>query len=316
MSAAASGPEDILRAVERWARVRGVDFTEPADAPAMPALALAWALLVETDAGRVDVGRCPACSRRGGPEEWALEVHELGPHPYENMGRDARVSLLVSHGWSVEHVTVKAPLRSFEGRRICTIRMTRQCPACNVTGRETIPVARLLLDAASGDATALEHLPKHADRLQAEGDPRGELLAWALGPWSGEPVDFGPCDDDRCEDGMTDSGGVTQWDTAAMVRCPACKGSARMLGHPHTAAALRWLEWLTWAREDAAPFEAARSAGVVATRGEFELLQRLSESFVATTNPHTTSEMQAWYESVDEWRRRLHPALASFPGPR
>jgi hypothetical protein len=149
------------------------------------------------------------------------------------------------------------------------------CEACDGTGRETIPVARLLLDAASGDPTALDRLHVHADQLQAASvHDWGELLAWALGPWSGEPVDSGPCDDDRCENGMTDSGGVTQWDTAAMVQCPACKGSARMLGHPHTAAALRWLEWLTWTREDAAPFEAARAAVVVATRGELEALAR------------------------------------------
>jgi hypothetical protein len=91
---AASEP-DILAGVERWARVRGFNrghaqgvlwhcglhafgnftiyvpnsFSTPTWSVA-PAIALAWALLVETDAGPVDVGRCPACVARGGPMEW------------------------------------------------------------------------------------------------------------------------------------------------------------------------------------------------------------------------------------------------------
>jgi hypothetical protein len=60
-----------------------------------------------------------------------------------------------------------------------------------------------------------------------------------------------------------------------------------MLGHHHTAAALRWLEWLTWARE----FEADRKSppgrisyrteppsieDITVTRGEPPLVRRRS----------------------------------------
>src|SRR5690606_23755142 len=89
--------------VERWARARGIwlehGSSDRGDSPgwhvgnfASPVLiwfihktkysegftsivdhhtALVWALLVEVEA-TVDVGRCPACVKRGGPFEWRL----------------------------------------------------------------------------------------------------------------------------------------------------------------------------------------------------------------------------------------------------
>jgi hypothetical protein len=286
---AASEP-DILAGVERWARVRGLTLSQDpikhglswgvapravhgvtvwcwaddsGEHRLSPALALAWALTVETDAAPVDVGRCPACMGKRGWSEWLFEQHELGPHPYSGMGFSDRVHELNVAGWETWKAVVKAPLRNFEGRRIATIPAARPCPACSGTGRESIPAARLLLDAATGDTRALEHLPKHADRLQLAGDPLGELLGLAMGPWAGEPVDCGPCDDERCENGLTDSGGVTQWDTPAMVRCPSCSGSGRLLGHPHTAAALAWLERLTDARQEASTCSHCHGTGTV-----------------------------------------------------
>jgi hypothetical protein len=301
---AASEP-DILAGVERAAKALGIRAHHGNDAPrgwritkassnggvlvmhqgathrdpapfwtVSPAIALAFCLLLASDAGPVDVGRCPECEARGGSMEWRqvsassriIADRRFNPNWPSGHGASGPA------GWSVyRYKDERSPIERARARaepgRYRTVGV-RPCPACNGTGREMIPVARLLLDAAQpcsfcddvGDVGTLHRRPclhclprqrlrVHVDRLQAEGDLRGELLALALGPWSGHPVDFGPCDDDRCEDGMTDSGGVTQWDTAAMVRCPACKGSARMLGHPHTAAALRWLEWLTWARE-------------------------------------------------------------------
>jgi hypothetical protein len=158
---AASEP-DILAGVERWARVRGFApdrlheaawscFTNVLDEVTIravgtvlqwavsPALALAWALTVETDAAPVDVGRCPACRGRG-TVWWDGE----DAHP--------------------------------PGRVICE--------GCGGRTRKAIPAARLLLDATTGDTRALEHLPKHADRLAFAGDPLGEVLSLALGPWT------------------------------------------------------------------------------------------------------------------------------------
>jgi hypothetical protein len=201
---AASEP-DILAGVERAAKALGIDAHHGNDAPrgwriakassnggvlvmhqgathhdpapfwpVSPAIALAVCLLLASDAGPVDVGRCLDCKGRGWLWWDGEDAHPPG--------------------------------------RI-------ECPVCE-RGRKMVPVARMLLDAVSGDPTALEHLPKHADRLQAEGDPRGELLALALGPWSGEPTDW--------------------------VRHLERRDWGE-IGHPHTAAALRWLEWLTWA---------------------------------------------------------------------
>jgi hypothetical protein len=275
---AASDP-DILAGVERWARVRGwrrqtrrsgdgwnnssgqpwdvvpegdrvwVGGRRPySEHEVSPALALAWALLVETDADPVDVGRCPACVKRGGPTEWR---HAFGP-PDE--------AIAWRGYWEKEPTPWATALlfaddRAWQPRRYHLVG-SRPCPVCSGTGRETIPAARLLLDAVSGDATAHGHLAVHADRLQAKGDPRGELLALALGPWSGEPT--------RSEWFYAS----TEETSALMVADGWTRGPAKVPGvrltHtgrrvaawpfsrpvlPGTADALRWLEWLTWARE-------------------------------------------------------------------
>jgi hypothetical protein len=60
---------------------------------------------------------------------------------------------------------------------------TRPCPACFGTGRKLATVPRLLLDATM-DAAARTELLVYADRLQADGDERGLLIAHAL---AGQP---------------------------------------------------------------------------------------------------------------------------------
>lgn len=274
---AASDP-DILAGVERWARVRrsagdgqnvahivcdghewrvwtgtsiermhvhvglwrtGANRNCLGEWQVPPALALAWALLVESDAGPVDVGRCPDCDGRG--RFW-----------YD--GEDCHPPGMV------------------------------ECPVC-ASGRKTISAARLLLDAASGDAKAREALLVEADRLAFAGDPIGELLGWALILWTGKPtapivLTFTAAtqrdarrqfmahlaDDKRegwvlCMLGPSWQGPANrppeEWTAAA---------TSPERGHPHTAESLRWLEWLTWARE----FARAREdvAGHVPTSAE------------------------------------------------
>jgi hypothetical protein len=283
----AANPADILAGVERWARVRGWCRDQsrtgaywPASQPwivevgqvvtiwqgatqgarplfeVSPALALAWALLVETEAGPVDVGRCSAC---GG----------VGTVPGE------RPSWANPHGEPPE-------------------------PCGCYGGREAIPAARLLLDAAprkfgtsalavygdrpvingieQGDAVARERLLVHADHLQATGDQRGELLALALGPWSGEPVDCGECPD--CKGRGLVPGDPPSWANPYGEPPEDCGcGDGRVVGHPGTADALRWLEWLTWARE----FAAEREAQAPTLRDEVESLARASVLSYADT---------------------------------
>jgi hypothetical protein len=298
---AASDP-DILAGVERWARVRrdpavqsvhghrlmpvaglaygvallnaGVDITTwryATDRPHLPwlpveswtvslAIALAWALLVETEAGPVDVGRCPACAERGGPMVWSY-----GAPGAQWAGEQA---------WNVGigYTTDK-------GHDVPAI--TRPCRTCRGSGRETIPAARLLLDSASscdpcrdtstvGPAEDMHPCPNcaprqalraHADHLQAIGDPRGELLAHAPGPWSGEPVDCGECPD--CKGRGTVPGDPPSWANPYGEPPEDCGcGDGRLFGHPGTADALRWLEWLTWAREFAAEREQRGKVGL------------------------------------------------------
>jgi hypothetical protein len=166
-----------------------------------------------------------------------------------------------------------ADAREWQPRRYRIVG-SRPCPACTGTGRESIPIARLLLDAAQpcsfcedvGDVGTLHRRPclhclprqslrAHADRLQAEGDPRGELLALALGPWSYPSITMA----------STDSQDV-------------------YANHAGTAAALRWLEWLTWAREFDGGYAAALASGVVANRAEFEALRRAAHGAALTAD--------------------------------
>jgi hypothetical protein len=247
---------EIRAAVERWARVRGFvlyqdpvrhglawgyaadhvpviwQWGEPRSCswdPA-PAIALAWAILVESEPPPVDVGPCPECkpwwsnggSRRGyttreSAQRFAADVRG---GVYESRSRrDGRYSVV----WNA-------------------------CPACSGTGRKLSPVPRLLLDATT-DATARAELLVYSDRLQNAGDPRGDLLMWALALWTGEPIDCGPCrlcvQREKQNDHARSIGGEMEWPT----ECPACSGSGRQFGHLNTGEAVRWLEWLTWARE-------------------------------------------------------------------
>ncbi len=177
-----------------------------------PATALAWALLVETEAESVDVGRCPACAKRGGPMEWSHGGAWVGGP--DRIDGDVAKSY-VGSGWSTSWVLLSEPLICGETHRLL---LARPCPACNGTGREHIPAARLLLDVASGDTTARDMLLVHANYLQTKADPRGDLLMWALCLW------------------------------AVPARVSDCAGASPSdpdLRLAHTAEALRWLERLT-----------------------------------------------------------------------
>jgi hypothetical protein len=218
-----------------------------------PALALAFCLLLGSDAGPVDVGRCPACEARGGPMEWTL-LYTLRECEWRR-----------PLGWVIGRTVWVGGILLWAASRLC--------PACNATGREPLPVARLLLDAASGDETARDRMLVHADQLQASGDPLGELLGLALGPWAAEPTDCGECP--TCKGRRLVPGDPPSWANPYGEPPEDCGcGDGRVVGHPHTAAALRWLEWLTWAREFDAGYVAALTAGIVASRGEFEALAR------------------------------------------
>jgi hypothetical protein len=287
----AAGDPDILAGVERWARVRDLwmgdggceivtwrvggslagcrifEYSQRNSRSVSPALALTWALLVETDAGPVDVGRCRTCRGRECMWTWAQSIR-TGLH---FIAVDEAAGWR-EHGWHAEVVQCGEYWRHIRAK-------AKRCPACSGTGRETIPVTRLLLDAASGDAAARAALSVHADHLQATGDPRGELLALALGPWPGEPTRF---------EWFYAS---TEETSALMVADGWTRGPAKVPGvrltHagrrvaawpfsrpvlPGTAPALRWLEWLTWARE----FAAGREAQAPTLRDEVESLARAS----------------------------------------
>lgn len=262
----AASPADILRAVEWWARVRGFTvngrpwgFAATLSAVHVahygsddrfdtawvvpPAIALAWALLVETGFEPVDVGRCPACRGRG---IWCV-WHRGLPDP--DLGAVQASGDAWRHlGWETFIKVERAA--SFLYYRLLRVK-GEDCPACDGTGRETIPAERLLLNAVSGDATARDRLLVRADELQAAANPLGDLLAWALRLWAEEPtVDAGPCE--PCKG----SGGVYKMEPllgcVMSFGCLDCggadsrSGTGRLLGHPHTAEAVRWSEWLTW----------------------------------------------------------------------
>jgi len=229
----AASEAEILLVLDRWARVRGFTLdADPvkhglswgfllrdgeimvwhwADDPLVEhvrssALALAWALLVESEPPPVDVGPCPKCKGHGAVYEGSALVSWCTGAVYE-------ASALVS--W---------------------------CTACGPgyglgSGRKLTPASRLLLDATT-DAAAREALDVHAEvKLRDRGDPLGELLGWALGLWTGEPSDCGPCllcaQRDKQATHARRIGGTIEWSGA----CPACDGCGRQLGHPHTAAA-------------------------------------------------------------------------------
>lgn len=328
MTAASSS--DILRAVERWARAahRG-DLTVFDDGvwvghewrKLSPAIALAWALLVESGAESVDVGRCPACVARSGTRrlattEWRFIEHERGPHPYAAMAVREALRDFAAEGYSVEHDERRAPLPEFEGRVLVSIRLARPCPACNGTGRETIPAARILLDAAEPcracddtgtvpagndfaacpDCPARQALRAHADHIQAAAHPLGDLLAWALRLWTGEPTDCGPCPACLGFNPLRRAHGFAE------PRCPECSGAGRQLGHPHTAEAVRWLEWLTWARELAAE----RETQAPPLRDEVAALARVSVLSYAYTFDLVSRAIAAGATYVERQRLGVH----------
>jgi len=177
-----------------------------------PAIALAWALLVESEPPPADVGPCPECKGDG-----LIADCESSAQMLESLG--------CADGWHVSDC------------------FTDPCPACTGTGRKLAPVPRLLLDATT-DAARTELLVL-ADRLQAAGDPLGELLGWALGLWTGEPTE--PAVERR--DLPVGSSTAAMFEVEAEgYRCDWSLDSdgwpyvRPVLGHPHTAAAAGALE--------------------------------------------------------------------------
>jgi hypothetical protein len=114
--------------------------------------------------------------------------------------------------------------------------------ACSATGRTLISVPRLLLDATT-DAAARDALDVHAEvKLRDRGDPLGELLGWALGLWTGEPIYIGECS--TCSGAGCIPGEPPSWANVygePPEQCPDCD-AGHVVGHPHTAAAAGALE--------------------------------------------------------------------------
>ena len=208
-----------------------------------PAIALAWAILVESEPPPppVDVGPCPECKGKGTVRAttWGWDTDAAARGAVWRLGYEALFT---------EHHTKDAWTATYE----------RPCHACDRSGRKLAPVPRLLLDATKpctrcDDTGAIDRetqarpcpdcgprqaLRVLADELQAAGDERGQLLAWALGPWSGEPSACGECP--KCN-----GFGRSHCDCSTGVS----RGHGQLFGYPHTAEAVRWLEWLTWARD-------------------------------------------------------------------
>jgi hypothetical protein len=187
----ATGAE-MLAAVERWARVREMWRSDGQSLAfkrgewearctdsrtrimlwwhgdrtdswfAEPAVALAWAILVESEPAPVDVGACPECKAQG------VQEREYRPPPQASFAAQ-----LLAEGW--EHTGGTFRVDDWSPSDI----YQRQCPACSGSGRKLAPVPRLLLDAATDPAARAEPLT-HADRLANSGDTRCEVLTWAL----------------------------------------------------------------------------------------------------------------------------------------
>lgn len=173
-------PEEILTAVERWARARdlweagkaapcGVYITgnqvivtrHGAIRAVDPATALAWALCVDAGA-TVDVGRCPACEGDG-VQHWG----KLNP--------DA--------GWPDDR---KEGWLTRGGPQWCSHRACPECPpapkkAARVrgvhagTGRDTREAARLVLDAAEA-AAEWGRYGAHVLAMRLDGPALAEVL--------------------------------------------------------------------------------------------------------------------------------------------
>jgi hypothetical protein len=264
--AAAAIPADILRAVERYIDATGIRSRHGNSSPrgwrvscsihgvvlllqpeklsdpapywtVAPPIALAFCIVLASGAESVDVGRCPSCVGRGTWWTW----HRSMPAMYQAEVERNAVSWQ-GHGWQT--FVQFDPVGGSHFWRLLRARRG-PCEACRGTGRERAPAEQLLLDAASGDATARANLDAHADaRLRDRGDPLGELLSWALTLWTGELVDCGACPTckgHRCvyrehaqagpmSVGCTDCGGTD-----------SRSGSGRQLGHPHTAEAVAQL---------------------------------------------------------------------------
>jgi hypothetical protein len=175
-----------------------------------PAIALAWAILVESEPPPVDVGPCPECVARGGPMEWRQAVAEWTQvEAWRGYWEREKEGV-----WSCELLWNDAPTPTgyYYAPHRYRLVGSRSCPACSGTGRSTVSVPRLLLDATTV-ATAREALLVHADMLCAANDPAGLPLAWGL-RWSAG---------DGGWDGTGEATMLVRWlAVARFQRCPTC----------------------------------------------------------------------------------------------
>jgi hypothetical protein len=135
-----------------------------------PLVALAWAIVVESEAASVYVGKCKATQpdpngfpttypcRRGAVPKWIA---------VDNMSDDNERPEFT---WWMRDGAMT-------------------CPACGGTTLAFTPLAVLLLDVTAGDETGRANLSAHQDQLLAVNNPIGELIAWVLNLWTREEVD-------------------------------------------------------------------------------------------------------------------------------
>lgn len=198
--AEATDPE-ILAAVEAWARARGYWEQPPIESRPWsvrwqfsakdarleirrwhpggvdswvvpPLVALAWALCVEAG-DVVDVGRCPACVKRGGCPDC------------NGTGVDRR---------EAARLVLDAAPRTMERGWWRHAEMPGDIPRLvDASGRIRIdPFVRLEVDGERrtafwtepGDQASIDALTVHAERLMLDGSDLGELLALYLTRWS------------------------------------------------------------------------------------------------------------------------------------
>lgn len=176
------------------------------DAPTLLVAATLAALGLEP----VDCGRCPECSRRGGPDEWDQRVFwvERGSKSARRR-HDRAIERLRALGWWVRVIASEMPQIGPSGGYTVSTKltygMTRPCRACRVaggpfgqpTGRLLWPVERAVFEAAErgpdspgehglvvathpghdGARTALRDLAERWESLAVECHRAAEVMA-------------------------------------------------------------------------------------------------------------------------------------------
>lgn len=193
-----------------------------------PAVALAWAILVESEPPPADVGPCRTCRGRrrwswweqgtGLRAQWLSWAQLLDRDPEGGGSALALAGAPWSEGsllrWDrtgqTEQYRNGVVVESTIGGWRSTV--TGTCPACHGSGRKFVPVPRRLLDATTDPASRAEEYVR-ADWLLASGHPSGLALAWAL-RWS---------DGEGVLDGTGEAAMLVRWLAVARVpRCPTC----------------------------------------------------------------------------------------------